>query len=179
VRRMTRTDTALLLVGWQDRPLRVLAEAVRRAPLERALLLRQVADRLALPVICTELEPRHHGRVLPSFSGAAVLDHAAFSAAAGTDLIARLTAFHVRHVVLSGIETHTGVAQTALDLADADFDVLVVADACAATKPPLHDLALSRLQHAGVGVTSAEATIFEWVPEVRDPVHAELSRTMR
>lgn len=179
MRRLAAADTTLLLVGWQDRTLRLLPESVRRVPLERATWIRQVADRAGADVIATELAPRMNGQVLPAFLGTTVISHHRLSAAVDTDLVDRLRAAQRGRVLLCGLETHLAVAQTAMDLADAGLDVLIVEDAAASVGPEEHAAALRRLHHVGVAAITAEAAAFEWCDDTTTAVHVELWRGRR
>jgi len=68
-----------------------------------------------------------------------------------------------RAVVLAGIETHVCVAQTAADLVDAGFRVIVPRDAVSSRKATDHETALARMAGMGVIVTTSEALLFEWL----------------
>jgi nicotinamidase-related amidase len=65
--------------------------------------------------------------------------------------------------LLAGIETHICVAQTALDLVSQGGNVFVVADATSSRRPLDAQIALHRLDRAGVAITTAEAVVFEWL----------------
>lgn len=68
-----------------------------------------------------------------------------------------------RHtLILTGIETHVCVAQTAL-ATPPHIRPVVVADATAARSSFDHDLALGRLRDRGVLVTSADMLMYEWL----------------
>jgi isochorismate hydrolase len=64
-------------------------------------------------------------------------------------------------VIITGIETHVCVQQTALDLVSRDFDVFVCADAVGARAKLDHATGLERMRHAGVIVTTTESVLFE------------------
>ena len=61
---------------------------------------------------------------------------------AGTNIAARLAAADVETVVVTGVVTDVCVTGMARELADSDFDVQVVADACGAPVREAHEWAL-------------------------------------
>lgn len=175
MRRLLPHRSVLVLVDVQDRVFRTLPEDQRRAALDHLSSLRQVAQRLEVPTLACELDPRSHGRTIPQLGGLPVLEHAWLSAARNTELLPRLG---VRdQVVLTGLETHLAVVQTGLDLLDAGLAVWVVVDACLDRQPAQAEVALRRLEQAGARPISAEGVMFEWVDHVHDPLHQELLRS--
>ncbi len=68
-----------------------------------------------------------------------------------------------RQFVLTGIESHICVAQTALDLREAGHQTYVVADAVTSRKPRSVEIALDRLRGQGVEVITTEMALFEWL----------------
>jgi nicotinamidase-related amidase len=67
----------------------------------------------------------------------------------------------VRKLLLCGIETHVCIAQTALDMVAAGFDVLIAVDAVGSRFPLDHEIALKRLEANGCQLTTTEAAMFE------------------
>lgn len=66
-----------------------------------------------------------------------------------------------KQVVLFGIEAHVCVLQTALDLLDRGYSVWVVVDAVSSSRPTERSVALTRLDRAGVHLTTYESALFE------------------
>ena len=64
-------------------------------------------------------------------------------------------------IIVTGIETHVCVLQTALDLLDAGFEVYVPHDAVNSRLPSDKDWALHRMAAAGAVITSTESALFE------------------
>ena len=67
--------------------------------------------------------------------------------------------------VLAGLETDVCVAQSALGLRAAGYQVAVVADACA-SPPPHHENGLRRLQGSGVVLTAVKTVFYEWLRDL-------------
>lgn len=63
--------------------------------------------------------------------------------------------------LLTGIETHICVLQTALDLQHAGYDVHVAVDCTGSRHAEDKEIAIQRLAQAGITVTTAETAIYE------------------
>ncbi|HPA81339.1 MAG TPA: isochorismatase family protein, partial [Thermoanaerobaculales bacterium] len=76
-------------------------------------------------------------------------------------VLAALKATGRRQALVTGIEAHVCVLQTALDLAAAGFQVHVPHDAVSSRRPADKQWALDRMACAGVTITSTESALFE------------------
>lgn len=72
-------------------------------------------------------------------------------------------------VVLAGCETHVCLMQTALELLEAEFDVVVVTDACSSRTERSRDAAFDRLASAGAELVTTEMVAFEWLRSADHP----------
>jgi len=64
-------------------------------------------------------------------------------------------------ILVTGIEAHVCVLQTALDLLDAGYEVHVPHDAVSSRRPADKEWALHRMAAAGAVITSTESALFE------------------
>jgi len=64
-------------------------------------------------------------------------------------------------VILFGIETHVCVLQTALDLLEQKYQVVIVQDCVSSRKMNDRTVALNRMQAAGATLTTYESLLFE------------------
>jgi nicotinamidase-related amidase len=74
-------------------------------------------------------------------------------------------------VVVTGMEAHVCVLQTALALRQHGLDVAVVADAVGSRAPRQHDreFALQRMAQAGCVLAGTETVLYEWTGSGVDP----------
>lgn len=156
---------ALVLVDYQERLLpailqgdSVVREAARLADCARALDLR---------VVGTEQNPAGLGPNAEAIRGRcdATLAKMHFDACADglADLLRAPGHVSPADVVVAGCETHVCLLQTALGLARAGFAVTVAADACGSRFAPDRELALRRMESAGLTLASVESIVFEWL----------------
>jgi len=71
--------------------------------------------------------------------------------------------------VLTGIESHVCVLNTALDLLAADLRVYLAVDALGSRYAIDHETALRRLEKAGAILTTVETALFEWTGGSQHP----------
>ena len=84
-----------------------------------------------------------------------------------------------QQLVLTGIETHICVQQTALELFERGFQVFVAADCVGSRYADDQQWALHRMATAGVIITTAEAIAFEWCERADHASFKALSRLVR
>lgn len=120
-----------------------------------------------VPVLVTEQYPKGLGatdsRLAPSLAmvQAAMVEKPTFSAC-GTDGVRQaLLAADRTQVIITGVESHVCVQQSALDLRAMEYEVFVCADAVGSRGGLDHDAALQRMRQAGVHVTTVESVLFE------------------
>jgi nicotinamidase-related amidase len=178
--RLTATGTTLLVVDVQTKLLPLIPRAAELLGATRMLL--EVAKLLGVPVLATEQYPQGLGPSAPEVVDLLPGDRPAkveFSCCAAPEVGLRLRELQRPAVLLAGIETNVCVLQTALDLVADGFQVAVAADAVAARYPLDHDLALRRMERAGVLLTTAETAAFEWLGTSAHPQFKALSRLIR
>lgn len=97
--------------------------------------------------------------IVPELSpqpGDVVVDHVRVTGAYGADLVEQLRARDVGSVAVFGVATNVSVEGAARGLADAGFDVYVVADCCAAATQEAHDASIETLGLLTRGIVSAD-----------------------
>lgn len=71
------------------------------------------------------------------------------SALYATQLATLLTAQHIEKVLIAGVSTNMAVETVARELHDRDYQVVILADACAAISQEVHQAALNSLSRIG------------------------------
>ncbi len=160
-----RTDSLLLVVDVQER----LAPAIHdgEAAAANNVRLLQAAAQLDVPTFVSEQYVRGLGHSLPAIRAAAVnaefFEKIHFGCAAEPGVVDRLRATGRRQILVTGMETHVCVLQTALGLREMGFDVFLIADAAASRTPENRQLAIERMRACGVHIVSTEMVLFEWL----------------
>jgi nicotinamidase-related amidase len=149
-----------MIIDMQERLLPVMADKERVA--ENAFRLVKFARLIGLPILLTEQQ--NLGETVPELrvelkdiEPIKKLEFDCFESRAFTD---RLGPLQRNTLIIVGIEAHICVAQTALH-ALSHYKVQVVSDAASSRSPHNCEVALQRMRHDGVVVTSTEMVIYE------------------
>jgi nicotinamidase-related amidase len=176
---MSAADTGLLVIDVQEKLLPLIPDATR--VVRNIGFLIDAARLLDMTVQATEQYPRGLGPTVAELAARLPErpDKSAFSCCA---IPAVVETFHRQarpKIVLAGLETHVCVLNTALDLLALDFHVYIAIDAVAARSRVDHDVALGRLEQAGVVLTTSEGCVFEWVGGAGHPRFKDISRLVQ
>jgi nicotinamidase-related amidase len=160
---LDRSAAVLLVIDVQEK---INAAMTNQGHLPRIEVLIEACRALEVPVIGSEQYPKGLGATvepLASLLGGTPAAKDTFSCARDTGLREALAASGCPEVIVTGIEAHVCVLQTALDLIDAGYRVHVPYDAVNSRRPADKHWALERMQAAGVQITTTESALFELV----------------
>ncbi len=86
---------------------------------------------------------------------------------------------HCHQVVVSGIESHVCVLQTAYDLIACGYQVFIPADAVASRSKLDWEFALKRLSMSGATILTTESVLFEWCESSDIPEFKQISQLVQ
>jgi isochorismate hydrolase len=138
-----------------------------------------------LPLLVTEQYPKGLGPTVLEIreawgdGGADVLEKPTFSAWAHPPVREALLELDRPQIIITGIETHVCVQQTALDLVSRDYDVFVCADAVGSRGKVDHKQALQRLSRGGAAVTTVESVLFELCERCDTPTFKQMLEVIK
>ena len=143
-----------------------MGEDVRRKVAENIGLLIDVARLMHIPIVVTEQYPRGLGQTsseLVQKLGASYqpVEKLSFSCYAHPSFREKIKNLGVRHLVLTGVEAHVCVLQTALDLLADGYEVSLVRDAVCSRQKSDWEVGVRMVEQAGGLITSAETVIFQ------------------
>ena len=84
-----------------------------------------------------------------------------------------------RTVILIGIEAHICVEQTALDLLEKGYQVVLVADCVQSRERSNTEISLQRLSNSGAVVTSYESVLYELLKTSKAPEFKAISAAVK
>lgn len=157
---ITRSDAVLIVIDLQEKLMPVIAG--RDQVTENVRRLLAFANIVGLPVIATEQEKLGPtlGTLAASIADFEPVPKVTFNCFGTDSFRNRLHATGRKTLILTGVEAHICVAQTAL-YALRDFRVQVVQDAVGSRTPQNRDIAIERLRANGAAITSTEMFIYE------------------
>ncbi len=170
----------LVIIDIQERLAAAMPEKPREQTIRHSAILAEAAGELAIPVVRTEQYPRGLGTTVAPLAaaGGTPVEKTCFSCFAAGGFTGALDGMR-RQIVLTGMETHVCVLQTALEMHHAGYQVFVVEDAVCSRHKRHHRNALARLRQAGVVVSNVESVLFEWLRDAAHPAFKPLSRLIR
>jgi nicotinamidase-related amidase len=160
-RLLERRNAALLVIDVQERINAVMAD---QGHLPRIEVLVEACRGLEVPVVASEQYPQGLGATIESLAAGLVdtpVTKLAFSCIRDEKSRWAVESCHRRQIVVTGIETHVCVLQTALDLLAAGYQVHIPHDAVNSRRPTDKEWALRRMEAAGAVITSTESALFE------------------
>jgi hypothetical protein len=168
-------DSLLLIIDIQERLASAMPGQVLDQVVARSALLQQVAGILDIPILRTEQYPRGLGNTLPAITDSAsqqcrIFEKTSFSCCGNNNFLQSLHGTHRRQVIITGMETHVCVLQTAMELDRDGLEVYIAEDGVCSRGKTYHENALRRMQSSGVIISNSESVIFEWL---RDAAHTE------
>ncbi len=122
---------------------------------------------LKLPVLCSEQYPQGLGNTISQIDvlieklKVPKIFKTSFSCYGSKENIQVINSFKKKQVIISGIETHICVLQTAFDLKKNGYDVFVLTDGVGSRNKTDSKLGKKRLSSAGVSLINIEMMIFE------------------
>jgi len=158
--KVNRAECVLLIIDVQDRIIETIADHMVVVQNIKALI--KTAEALNVPVLSTEQEKL--GETVPELKElirSPPVRKVSFSCSGNADFMKKLTETRKKVVLVCGIETHICVLQTALDLLEHRYRVLVARDATSSHAVLDRETALNRMTGSGATITTTEATIYE------------------
>jgi len=181
-----RSRAALLVVDIQDRLLPAMpADAVAQMMRNTEILI-AAADQLGLPIVASQQYPKGLGptaaRIAEALERARLVhrfDKLEFSAAAAPAFAALAPGLGRDQWIVTGMEAHVCVYQSARDLALRGGAVHVVADAvCSRTKANWR-IGLALAERAGAIATSTEVCVFDLLERAGTDAFRALSKAIK
>jgi len=159
-RLIKRKDSILVIVDVQEKLIPVINDS--RKVIDNIVKLIRFANIIGMPVVASEQEKLGStiGEIKRELPDLVPISKIEFSAYRSSKFIKKLDGFSRSNIILTGIETHICIVQTALDLLSG-YNVHVVADATSSRNIEDKNTALQRLYQSGVTVSTAEMVIYE------------------
>lgn len=165
-------DSVLVVVDIQQRLAAAMPADMRQQVIDNSKLLITAANMLSIPIVVTEQYPKGLGATeteltqqLPT--NTAIIEKTSFSCTNSTEFCKQIDTAKRKQIILTGMESHICILQTALELHAQGFQVYVVEDAVSSRLQENKDNAIQRMRQAGVIITNVESVIFEWLGDAK------------
>jgi len=175
---LDKTESALLVIDVQEKLLPGIHDSERLV--DNCRWLMNAAELVGVPVLASEQYPQGVGPTVPALrelmKDEAVVAKTWFSCADSEACMNQLDHLDRPQVVICGMEAHVCVLQTALRLQQQGKQVFVVTDAISARQSHDTEVAIQRMQAAGVTLVTREMVGFEWIRRSDAPEFREFSK---
>jgi len=177
-------DSILVVIDVQTKLTAVMPPKVLARLQRNTGLLIQAAARLGVPIFASEQYPEGLGSLEPDIqkllpSDARRYQKTVFSLAAVPQFLSDLEACGRRQIVVTGMEAHVCVLQTAIELQNGGYRPFVVSDAVCSRHRESYETALARLRQENVIVSDAESVLFEWLRDSKSENFKALQQLIR
>ena len=160
---LTRDGTVLVVIDVQEKLFAKMEEKEWIA--ENICKLIRFADILGIPIVITEQYPKGLGPTIPEIrrltSMIKPIEKVEFSCLASSAFRERLAEIHAKNLVLTGIEAHICVTQTAIEALTSGYRAYVVSDAISSRRREDKTIAVERMRQQGVTIVTSEMLMYE------------------
>ena len=174
----------LLIIDIQERLSSAMPTDILKNVINNNRVLIQAANELKIPVNYSEQYPKGLGHTVSEISEELTVPNLSFTktcfACSEEEGFNELISRHKRQqVIITGIESHICVLQTAIQLQRQGYAVYVVEDAVCSRKKIHHDNGIARLRQNGAVITNVESVLFEWLRNAKHPSFKKLSALIK
>jgi nicotinamidase-related amidase len=160
-------------------PANVLARVKRNST-----ILLASAEKLGVPVMATEQYPKGLGTLDADLVESLPEDSkqyakTCFSCTGAENFSDHLSQTGRNQIILTGMESHVCVLQTAMDLIHTGYQVFIAADAVCSRNRENYESSLLRMKQAGAVITNTESILFEWLRDASHEHFKTLSTLIR
>jgi isochorismate hydrolase len=184
--RLERDRAVLLVVDIQERLIAAMPPPIAEQTVKNTAILVEAAARFGMPIVCSEQYPKGLGKTVAALE-------IALAGAGATCRVQRveklefslaphllgLTLPDAPQWILTGMEAHVCIYQTARDLLTAGAPVHVVADAVCSRAKSNWRVGLDRMRTEGSTITSTETTVFDLLGRAGTDEFKALSKLMK
>jgi nicotinamidase-related amidase len=183
---LSRDRAALLVVDIQERLAPAMPEPVLARLVRNTQILIDAARRFSLPIVVSQQYPKGLGNTIApiedALAGAPNLtrfDKVDFSAAACGEFAAVAPKLGRDQWIVTGMEAHVCVYQTARGLVDRGYQAHVVSDAVSSRTKANWRIGLDLAAAAGAIVTSTEVCVFDLLQRAGSDDFKALSKAIK
>ena len=160
---LDKEDAVLLIVDIQERLATVMKE--RERVVRNNLHLIELAKMINLPIVVTEQYPKGLGRTVAELHSALPayqpIEKTSFNCCGEPSFVAEMRKLGRKKIILTGMETHICVLQTATGLLQDGFMPHVVQDAICSRTEENWRTGIEFMRDAGAVVTCTETVLFQ------------------
>jgi len=162
---LSHETSQLLIIDIQEKLFSIMHKSHQENILKNVPVLLEAATELDLPVVVSEQYPKGIGSTIEEINQhlekVQKIEKIDFAATEVSRFTNNIVENNRRNIILTGMESHICVYQTALGLRKLGFEVHIVSDAIATRLEHNQNIALDLMKRAGCYITSTETVLFQ------------------
>lgn len=178
---LDRTNVALVIIDIQERLVPAMGQ--KDTVIANCQHLIEIAKLMQIPTLLTEQYPKGLGPTIPEIRDAlavyAPVVKTSFSCCGEPAFADALKTTERKTVLLTGMETHVCVLQTALDLMNQGFAVHLVRDAVCSRTQDNWQTGVEFMRDAGAVITCTETVLFQLLKTAGTDEFRAISKRIR
>ena len=181
--RIQREEAVLVVVDVQDALMKKMNTGVAGKVIRNIRTLLAFSKSMALPILVTEQYPKGLGRTISEIGreleSILPVEKVSFSCCGAEAFNERLSQTGRKQIILTGIETHVCVLQTADDLIRKGHEVHAVADAICSRRKLDWKIGLRWMEKKGAMISTTEIIAFQLMKEAGTEEFRGLSKLLK
>jgi isochorismate hydrolase len=173
-------DAVLLIIDIQGKLVKVMKYG--KQVIDKTNILISASEELKFPIIYTEQYPKGLGGTVPELQEglktAKKFEKVNFSAYL-EEIKKELENTGRKKIIITGMETHVCVFQTAKDLIENGYDVFIVSDGVCSRTKENHKNGLSLMRDMGAVITNTETVVFDLLKKAGTPEFKVISKLIK
>ncbi len=160
---LSKDDSLLVIIDVQDKLAKVMKR--RQSVISNISHLIEMSKLLSIPIVLTEQYPKGLGitveEIISSLPEYKPIEKMSFNCCDDENFINVVKGYGKRKVILTGMETHICVLQTAIGLMEKGYHVHVISDAVCSRSEDNWKVGLEFMRDAGAVITCTETVLFQ------------------
>jgi len=181
--KMEREQAVLIVIDVQAVLMKKMNQEVGKNVIQNIQTLLTFAKEMTIPILMTEQYPKGLGNTVPEIKmkmGPVLpIEKVSFSCCGVVAFNNQLNQLGRKQIILTGIETHVCVLQTASDLIQESYEVHVVADAICSRKRLDWEIGLRWMEKRGAMISTTEIIAFQLLKEAGTEEFRGLSKLLK
>jgi isochorismate hydrolase len=181
--RIQREEAVLVVVDVQDVLIKKMNQGVAENVIRNIRILLAFAKEMTIPILITEQYPKGLGKTIPEIKmeleSIVPIEKVSFSCCGVETFNHQLNQLERKQVILTGIETHVCVLQTADDLIQRSYEVYAVADAVCSRRKLDWEMGLRWMKKKGAMIPTTEIIAFQLLKEAGTEEFRRLSKLLK
>ena len=181
--RIQREEAVLVVVDVQDVLMKKMNQGVAENVVRNIRTFLTFSKKMAIPILITEQYPRGLGQTVSEIKmeleSILPIEKVSFSCCGVKTFNEKLNQTGRKQVILTGIETHVCVLQTADDLIQTGHEVHAVADAICSRRKLDWEIGLRWMEKKGAMISTTEIIAFQLLKEAGTEEFKGLSKLLK